>query len=255
MSVENLLLLDHYLFSFNTPAFNRLKALCNIFKNCEYSEITRPDTSYQGVYLFARDGSYMELYQNPAHTPNVFALALTTLSPSQEAVIELPKRFSTLQWATQQIHDADNKPWYTYFGQFPVTSSLQQGVVLWAMQYQNLRRHRPYQYHRKSPSKKKFTVQEFTATRFKIPSRYLEVVRTQSQWVPGNHSISDTKAVIRVLNPSLNIFEIIMEVDEEKAESKPVSATMKLVEGAKIASQQIRGTRLTRQNDTLIINF
>ena len=255
MSVENLLLLDHYLFSFNTPEFNRLKALCDVLKNCEYSEITRPDASYRGVYLFAHDGSYLEMYKNPTHTPNVFALALTTLSPDQEAVIELPERFPTLQWATQQIHDAEDKPWYTYFGQFPVESSLQQGVVLWAMQYHNLRRHRPYQHQKKSPKKKKFTVKEFTAIRFKIPSRYLDVIRTQSQWVPGNHSISDTKAVIRVLNPSLNIFEIIMEVDEEKGESKPVSATMKLVEGAKIESQQIRGTRLTRQRDTLILNF
>ena len=255
MSVENLLLLDHFLFSFNTPAFNRLKALSDVFKNCEYSEIKRPDASYEGVYLFARDGSYLEMYQNPTHTPNVFALALTTLSPSQEAITELPERFPTLQWATQQIQDAQNKPWYTYYGQFPVESSLQQGVVLWAMLYHNLRRHRPYQYRKKSPSKKKFTIQEFTATRFKIPPRYLEVIRTQSQWVPGNHSISDSKAVIRVLNPSLNIFEIVMEVDEEKAESKPVSATMQLVEGTPIESQQIKGTRLTRQHDTLIINF
>jgi hypothetical protein len=255
MSVEDLLLLDHFLFSFNTPAFNRLKALCDALKNCEHSEITRPDSSYEGVYLFARDGSYLELYKNPTHTPTVFALALTALSPNQEAVTRLPSRVPTLQWATQQINDAQDKPWYTYFGQFPVTSSMQQGVVLWAMQYHNLRRHRPFQCKKKTPSKKKFTVQEFTATRLKIPPRYLEVVRTQSQWIPGNHNISDTKAVLRVLNPSLNVFEIIMEVDEDRAESKPMSATMQLVEGAKIQSHQIKGTRLTRQHNTLIINF
>ncbi|MFX0169535.1 MAG: hypothetical protein ACFE89_09315 [Candidatus Hodarchaeota archaeon] len=255
MAVEDLLLLDHFLYSFNTPVFNRLKTLSDLIKNCEYSIITRPDTSYEGVYLFAQDGSYLEMYKNPVQTPNIFALAFSSLSSDQETVGELPTRFPTLQWASEQILDAENKPWYTYFGQAPIAATRQQGIVLWAMQYHNLRRHRSYQYHKKTPSRKKFTVQEFTATRFKIPPRYLEIVRTQSQWIPGNHNITDSKAVLRVLNPSLNVFEAIMEVDKDKAESKPVSVTMQLVEGAQITSKHIKGIRLTRQQNTLIINF
>jgi hypothetical protein len=255
MALEDLLILDHFLFSFKIPVFNRLKSLGDLLKNCEHRKITRPDTSYEGVYLLAQDGSYLELLMNPEQTPGVFALALSSLSPEQETVKALPSLYPKLQWSTQQIHDADNKPWYTYFGQAPIQDTQQQGLVLWAMQYQNPRRHRAYQYKKKLPSKTKFTVKEFTATRLKIPPRYLDLVRVQSQWVPGNHNINDQKVVLRVLNPSFHEFKIIMEVDEEKAENKPMSVTMQLVEGTEIESQQVKGIRLTRQQDMLIINF
>jgi hypothetical protein len=207
------------------------------------------------VYLLARDGSYLELQKNPEKTPSTFALAICLLSSHQERLNLLPKRFPELPWSTHQIFDADNKPWHTYFGQAPVEDAVKQGIILWAMQYHNLRRHRPYQYKKKPPSKKEYTIQEFRATRFKIPRRYLEVVKLQSQWVPGNHTISENKAILRILNPGLNEFEIIMEVDEEAAESKPISVTMQLVEKAKLESQEVKGIRLTRQQNAVIMNF
>ncbi|MFW9985730.1 MAG: hypothetical protein ACFFDJ_04105 [Candidatus Odinarchaeota archaeon] len=255
MALQDLLILDHFLYSFKAPIFNRLKSLRDLIKNCEHKKITRPDASYEGVYLFAQDGSYLELLKNPQQTPNVFALAVSSLSPQQETVKALPSLYPKLQWSTQQIHDADKKPWYTYYGQAPIQDTQQQGLVLWAMQYHNLRRHRAYQYQKKLPSKKKFTIKEFTATRSKIPPRYLDLIRVQCQWVPGNHSISSQKVVLRVLSPSFHEFEIIMEVDEERAENKPMSVTMELVESSEIESQQVKGIRLTRQQNTLIINF
>lgn len=255
MALQDLLILDHFLYSFKVPIFNRLKGLRDLIKNCEHKKITRPDASYEGVYLFAQDGSYLELLRNPEQTPGVFALALSSLSPEQETVKALPSLYPKLQWSTQQIQDVDNKPWYTYFGQAPIQDTQQQGLVLWAMQYQNLHRHRAYQYKKKLPSKKKFTVKEFNATRLKIPPRYLDLIRVQSQWIPGNHNITEQKVVLRVLNPSFHEFEIIMEVDEEKAENKPMSVTMELVEDTEIESQQVKGIRLTRQQNILIINF
>ena len=255
MALQDLLILDHFLYSFKIPIFNRLKSLGDSLKNCEYRKITRPDTSYEGVYIFAQDGSYLELLKNPEQTPNVFALAVSSLSPKQETVKALPSLYPKLQWSTQQIQDTDNKPWYTYYGQSPIQDTQQQGLVLWAMQYHNLRRHRPYQYQKKLPSKKKFTIKEFISTRIKIPPRHLDLIRVQSQWIPGNHSISDQKVVLHVLNPSFHEFEIIMEVDEEKAENKPMSVTMRLVEGTEIESQEVKGIHLTRLQNMLIINF
>lgn len=255
MAFQDLLLLDHFLYSFKTSDFNRLKMLCEVLKHCEHTKVVRPDASYEGVYLLARDGSYLELLLNPEKTPNKFALAVSTLSPNQTQLNELPKRYPHLSWSTQQIFDADNKPWHTYFGQHPLDEVVKQGIILWAMQYQNLRRHRPYQYQKKPRPQEDYTIQEFTATRFKIPPRYLDIVRVQSQWVPGNHTIGDKKAILRILNPSLNEFEIIMEVDEAKSESKPVSVTMQLVEDAELKSQEVKGLRLTRQQNSIIINF
>ena len=255
MALQDLLILDHFLYSFTIPIFNRLRALCSLLKKCEHKTITRPDARYEGVYLFARDGSYFEMLKHPEQTPQTFALALSTLSPHQEIVNQLPTHHPRLQWFTQQILDSENNPWYTYYGQVPNTQIQQQGLIIWAMLYHNLRRHRSYQYQKNPPSKKQFSIKEFTAARFKIPARYLDLIRVQSQWVPGNHSLSNQKVVMRVLNPSFHEFEITMEVDKDKAESKPISVTMQLDEDAQIESRQIKGIRLTRLQNLLIINF
>jgi hypothetical protein len=255
MALQDLLILDHFLYSFDVPAFNRLRALINVLKNCEYKQVTRPDSSYEGVYLIAHDGSYLELLKHPMQTPSAFALALSSLSTSQETVNQLPKLHPKLQWFTHKVSDSNNTPWYSYYGQVPITETQRQELIIWAMLYHNLRRHRPYQYYKKPPSKREFSIQEFTAVRIKMPARYIDLARLSSQWVPGTHSFSDQKATLRILNPSFHEFEISLEIDKEKPESKLVSVTMELVEDAQLESQQIKGIRLTRLQNTLILNF
>jgi hypothetical protein len=253
--MQDLLILDHFLYSFSPQVIKRLTSLCDVLKNCERRKITRPDGSYEGVYLFAQDGSYFEMLKQSEQTPPLFALALSCLAPGQETVTKLPTEYPQLPWHKHQISDADNKPWYTYYGQVPVEEVERQGLMLWAMQYHNLRRHRPYQYQKKPPLKKEFTIQEFKAVRIKIPALYLNLIKERSQWIPGNHSIDDQKAVLRCLTPSFDEFEISIEVDTEKGESKPVSLTMLVDENAEIESQAVKGIRLTRIQNTLILNF
>lgn len=255
MALQDLLILDHFLYSFSHPVFKRLKALCNVLKKCEHRQIVRPDTRYDGVYLIAQDGSYFEMLRQEAQTPNIFSLAISSLSPTQDIVHLLPSKYSDLQWFTQQIRDSEDRPWYTYYGQVPITEMHRQGLIIWAMLYHNLRRHQPYQYQKKRPSKKEFTIKEFTAARIQIPPSYLNLIRVQSQWVPGNHTISDQKVILRLLNPSFNEFEVSLEIDAEKAQSRPISISMQLAEEAPIESQQIKGIHLTRLQNKLIINF
>ncbi|MFW9934961.1 MAG: hypothetical protein ACFFDU_05585 [Candidatus Thorarchaeota archaeon] len=255
MALQDLLILDHFLYTFSLPVFKRLKALCSLLKKCEYRQIVRPDARYDGVYLIAQDGSYFEMLRHEEQTPNIFSLAMASLSPTQDTVRLLPSRYSDLNWFTQKIHDSEDKPWYTYYGQIPITEIHRQGLIMWAMLYHNLRRHQPYQYQKKPPSTKDFTIKEFTAARIQIPPSYLDLIRVQSQWVPGNHTISDQKVILRLLNPSFNEFEVSLEVDAEKAQSRPISISMQLVKEAPIESQQIKGIHLTRLQDKLIINF
>jgi hypothetical protein len=255
MALQDLIILDHFLYSFEVPAFNRIKSLCDIIKHCEYHKIDRPDATYEGVYLFAQDGSYLEMLKHPLQSPKIGALAVSSLSPNQEPVRLLPSRYPQLQWFTHQIRAADDKPWYTYFGQVPIEEIQRQGFMLWAMLYDNLQRHRAFQYQKKPPSNKEFTVQEITATRIKMPSRYLDTLRHQSQWLPGDHNISDSKIILRIVNPSFHEFEVTIEADKHETESKFVSVTMKLNSEARIESQQIKGFRLTRLQDKLVLNF
>ena len=255
MAIQDLIILDHFLYSFEVPAFNRLTSLCEIIKHCNHHKIDRPDASYEGVYLFAQDGSYLEMLKHPMQTPKIGALAVSSLSKDQEPVRLLPSRHPQLQWFTHQIRDADNQPWYTYFGQVPIEEIQRQGFMMWAMLYDNLRRHRAYQYQKKPPSDKEFSIKEITAVRIKMPSRYLDVVHQQVQWLPGNHSISDNKIILRALNPSLNEFEVTIETDQQETENKFVSVTMQLNSKAQIESQQVKGIRLTRLQDKLVLNF
>ncbi|MFX1318371.1 MAG: hypothetical protein ACFE9O_04445 [Promethearchaeota archaeon] len=255
MALQDLLILDHFMYSFPPQAIKRLTALCGVLKSCETRAITRPDGSYEGVYLFARDGSYFEMLKQSEHTPPLFALSMSCLSPGQETVKNLPSQHPQLQWHKHQIKDSDNKPWYTYYGQVPIEEAERQGVLLWAMEYHNLRRHRPYQHQKKPPSIDKFSVQEFKAMRVKVPRLQIELLRERYQWIPGDHSIGKQKAVLRLMNPSFDVFEVSVEVDKEKGESKPVSLTMLVDKNAEIESQETKGVRLTRIQNTIILNF
>ncbi len=255
MAIQDLIILDHFLYSFEVPLFNRIMNLCEIIKRCEHHKIGRPDASYEGIYLFAQDGSYLEMLKHPIQTPRVGGLAVSALSPNQEPVRLLPSRYPQLQWFSHQIQSADNQPWYTYFGQIPVEEIQRQGFMLWAMLYDNLRRHRAYQYQKKPPSDKEFAVQEFTAARIKMPSRHLDTIRQQAQWLPGNHSISDNKIILRVVNPSFHEFEVTIEAGKEDTQNKFVSVTMQLNSNAQIESQQVKGLRLTRLQNKLVLNF
>ncbi len=255
MALQDLLILDHFTYSFPPQVINRLQALCGVLKSCETRKITRPDGSYEGVYLFAHDGSYFEMLKQPEHTPPLFALSMSCLSSDQETVRNLPSQHPQLQWHKHQINDSKNKPWYTYHGQVPIEEVERQGLMFWAMEYNNLQRHRPYQHQKKTPSKGKFTVQGFKAMRVKGPELYLDVIRERSQWIPGNHTIADQKAVLRLLNPSFDVFEVSIEVDKEKGESKPISLTMLIDKNAEIGSQETKGIRITRIQNTLILNF
>lgn len=255
MAIQDLIILDHFLYSFEVPVFNRIKNLSELIKQCKHHTINRPDASYEGVYLFAQDGSYLEMLKHPIQTPRVGALAVSSLSPNQEPVRLLPSRYPQMQWFTHQIQAADNQPWYTYFGQVPIEEIHGQGFMLWAMLYDNLRRHRAYQYQKKAPSDKEFTIKEFTAARIKMPSRYLDAIRHQSRWLPGNHNVSDNKIILRVVNPSFNEFEVTIEADKEDTQSKFVSVTMQLNSDAQIESQQVKGLRLTRLQNKLVLNL
>ena len=255
MALQDLLILDHFIYSFEVPVFNRIKNLCELIKRCEYHKIGRPDAIYEGVYPFAQDGSYLELLKHPTQTPKICAIAVSSLSPNQEPVRLLPTRYPQLEWFTHQIQAADNQPWYTYFGQVPIEEIQRQGFMVWAMLYDNLRRHRAYQYQKKPPSEKEFMIKEITAARIKLPSRYLEKIRQQAQWLPGDHSISDNKIILRAVNPSFNEFEITIESDKQETENKFVSVTMLLNPDAKIESQQVKGIRLTRLQNKLVLNF
>lgn len=255
MESMDFLILDHFLYSFHASAFEKLKPLCDILKHCEHTTVVRPDVSYEGVYLISQNGSYLELLLNTDDDPNIFALAISSISPQEGDVNELPRRFPTLNWATQQIFDSDNQPWHTYFGQAPIEEAVKQLVVLWAMQYQNLARHRPYQFRQTPQPKEHFGVREFVGTKLKIPKKALNIVKVQSQWLPGKHRIGTKTARLHIPTASQNMFEVTMESNENINESIPLSITMRLSAEADMESQELEGLRLTRRNDILIIDF
>lgn len=247
--------LDHFLFSFHPTRFAALPVLSEVFKNCEHTVVTRPDVSYEGVYLIAYNGNYLELLKYDEEYPNIFGAAVSSLFPEKNDADQLPELFPELPWTSTQIFDNKHKPWFTHYGQAEAEEAVKQKVIFWAMHYHNFSRHRPYSFRKTPPPIDEFSVQEFLFTKCKIPVEAREVVKQQSQWLPGSHKFQKKHVTLSIPNASQNKFEIVLEFDENTSESEPLSVTMRLLEKSKLPIDEYKGFQLIQKADLLTMNF
>ena len=254
MKLLDLFTLDHFLFSFHPEEFAPLPALCDIFHNCEHKITTRPDMTYEGVYLIARDGNYLELLKYDESTPNIFGSAFSSLKPNEGDADQLPTVFSDLHWVTAKIFDNNQVPWYSYYGQMHPAEAIGEKVIFWAMQYHNFDRHRPYTF-KKVPPKGLFSVREFLSVHGKIPLDRFELVKEHSQWVPGSKTIDTHQITFLLPNASQNRFELKLDFDEAIPDGQPISITMKLLDNIQIDSQDLRTVEIIQKKEILTMTF
>ncbi|MFX1301321.1 MAG: hypothetical protein ACFFAL_01335 [Promethearchaeota archaeon] len=247
--------LDHFLFSFHPTRFAVLPVLCGILRNCEHTVVSRPDISYEGVYLIAHNGNYLELLKYDEEYPNIFGAAISSLFPDKGDTNQLPKLFPELPWANTQIFDDKHNPWFTHYGQAEAEEAIKQKVIFWAMHYQNLSRHRPYSFRKKPPSRDEFSVQEFLSARGKIPVEAREIIKQQAQWLPGTQRFEKKRVTLTIPNASQNKFKLELDFDENTTDSLPVNVTLRLLGNIEIPSKEYKGFQLTQKKDVLIMNF
>jgi hypothetical protein len=255
MGIMDYFTLDHFLFSFHPTTFATLPELSDVLKNCEHTVVTRPDVSYEGVYLIAHNGNYLELLKYDKDAPNICGAAVSSLFPEKGDTDQLPQLFPQLPWTHTQIFDDKHKPWFTHYGQGEAEEAIKQKVIFWAMHYQNLLRHRPYSFRKTLPQSDEFSVQEFLSAKGKLPVEARDIITQQSQWLPGSQKFEKKRVTLTLPNASQNKFEFELDFDENSVDCQPVSVSMRLMEDIEIVSKEYKGFQLTQKKDVLTLNF
>ena len=99
MNIRDLFPLDHFFLMVKPPVFEKLKELSGILKNTVYDRIERPDTWYEGIYVFAENETYFELMNNPEDKYDFYlGVGWSSKDPGVIDVDTLPEEFPNLEW-------------------------------------------------------------------------------------------------------------------------------------------------------------
>lgn len=212
-----------------------------------------PDYRYEQVVLMARDGTYFECING--EESNNLGLALSSSNPEKVDVDVLPKHYPNLDWMIREIKTPDNTPWFTYY--MASQSDLDDPELYfqcWAMKYQDMTRHRAYQYQIKPPIAE-FTIDELVSATVRVPPEYLKSVTYQFQWLPGQKQIFADRAVLKISNATGNSFMLVLLVDKEVVGITPTDITFKLVENEMIEVPALEGINILGNQNTIKLDF
>ena len=253
MDINKYLSLDHFLFTFQSTYFQKLKKLSSIFKNVDHKTMEGSDYHYEQVVLMVRDGTYFECING--EDSNNLGLALNSSNPEKIDVDVLPELYPNLNWTIREIKTPDNKPWFTYYmASQPDLDDPELLFQCWAMQYQDITRHRVYQYQKTLPISE-FTINELVSATVRIPPEYLKSVKYQFQWLPGQKQIFADRAVLKISNATGNSFMLVLLVDKEVVGITPTDITFKLVENEMIEVPELEGINILGNQNNIKLDF
>ncbi len=253
MDINEYLGLDHFLFTFQSAYFQKLKKLSSIFKNVGHKTMEGSDYRYEQVVLMARDGTYFECINS--EDSNDLGLALSSTNPEKIDVDVLPEFYPNLDWTIREIKTPDNAPWFTYYMvSQPDLDNPELYFQCWAMQYQDMTRHRVYQYQIKPPIAE-FTINGLVSATVKVPPEYLKSVKYQFQWLPGQKQIFADRAVLKISKATGKFFMLVLLVDKEVVGITPTDITFKLVENEMIKVPELEGINILGNQNTVKLDF
>lgn len=253
MALNEYLGLDHFLFIFQSAYFQKIKKLSSIFKNIDHKTMEGSDYRYEQVVLIARDGTYFECING--EDSNNLGLALSSTNPEKVDVDVLPKLHPNLDWMIREIKTPDNTPWFTYYMvSQPDLDDPELYFQCWAMQYQDITRHRVFQYQIKPPIAE-FTIDELVSATIKVPPEYLNSVKYQFQWLPGQKRFFADRSVLKITNAIGNLFLLTILVDKEVVGITPTDITFKLIKNEIIKSQEVEGINILGKKNTVKLEF
>ena len=114
--------------------------------------MTRPDITYEGIYVETTSGLYVELLRsNPLLGANdSIGLAVCALDADVLDVQSLTERVPELEWIVgDPVLDPENNPWYTFY---LAEGGVPSGPHIWAMSCQNMARCRTDKYRSNPPA-------------------------------------------------------------------------------------------------------
>ncbi|MCG3217599.1 MAG: hypothetical protein KAR35_01250 [Candidatus Heimdallarchaeota archaeon] len=222
MNNKEYLNIDHILFSIKSDCFEKLLKLTKILKNTTHRITERPDETYEGIYIMARDGNYVEFLLDDGDSPLDMGFAVSSFEPEKADVDQFSDLYPEIEWdITDQIYDPNNKPWYKaisyakkeYDKRGVDTSSFR--IMIWAMFYQNYEKHRTYIYRKNPKPKEEYTIEELLSCKVVVPESYIPIIKVHDTYLPQKFNQEKMELVIR--NASGNSFTIEFETYKGKA--------------------------------------
>jgi hypothetical protein len=253
MELARVLCLDHFLLTVGEPVFGELESLCGVFKRCFRKATVRPGASYEAIYLEAWDGSYLEFIKNADEEPNVFALAVCSAIPNLTDVNQLPMLYPCLRWLSEAIRDSENNAWYTCHRLAPTENVKSPTVVFWAIEYQNLSRHRVYQNRLVPPSKAQYSISGFTSIQVKVPQSCINSVEYLGQWLPGTRETGRRRARLVIPDASRQAVEVLLEVEQGLGEARLAGVSMALIKDIRKYPKRLTRIAFGREGSSLVM--
>ena len=247
LNIRDSVTLDHFFLMVKPVLFEQLKELSGIMKNTVYERVERPDTWYEGIYVFAENKTYFELLNNPEDNYNFYlGVGWSSKNPSIIDVDRLPEEFPYLEWQKLEIRNQDNEPWYDAFMLPPIDVPYPFNFTTWAVKYHSTRKTRKNTH---------FTIQKFVSMEFDVPEAYLKLVKQSSQWFPQRRTITKEKAILTVPQGENDLFKVILNVDSSLDNPKSVELRAKLCSPDWIFSKKLGSMTLYSSGDEVIFSF
>lgn len=247
LSINKVLSLDHFFLMVNPQLFEQLKDLQGILKNTLFDRIERPDAMYEGIYVFAKNRTYLE-FLNTAGSKYAFWLGIgwSSKDPRIIDVDSLPEAFPDLEWQTFAIKHSNNEPWYDAYIPSPVEVSYHLNFTSWGVKYHTKRR------TRKSSN---YSIEKFVSLRLDVPETYLKLVTHSSQWFPTKRLITEDKVVLEVPQGKDDSFRIFLYADSSLDKPKSVELRARKYNHDLSLSEKLGSLTLYTNNEDIVFQF
>ncbi|MHA2248784.1 MAG: hypothetical protein ACXAD7_00410 [Candidatus Kariarchaeaceae archaeon] len=182
MALSNVLGLDHFILSFATPEFEKLKPLTDIFHGINHRIIETPEHKYEGIYIMLADGNYIELLHQKFAVEEhkvQMSVVLCSYTPQEADVDLLPTLYPNLNWESDEALKPGGEKWYKSF-------SLQNNnmeFMTWGMKYYDLQANKVLS-NRTNPPETQHSFSELISTNILLPSVLTDTVIYMTTWFP-----------------------------------------------------------------------
>lgn len=247
MNLEDSIILDHFFLMVNGQLFQRLKELALILRNTQVDRIERPDVTYEGIYIFAKNGTYLEFLDTTGTNYDFYlGLGLTSKNSSLNVTEKYLELYSHLDWEIHKILNKNNEPWYNAYMLSAKKACPNLDFKNWLIKYHTQKRKRD-DYN--------FSIEKFSSMRLEVPKCFSKLIEYNIQWLPSISKISENKAVLKIPQNSDDSFTISIVFDDSLHKPNAVELKALLVDPNLNISHKLGSMSFYTNNGEIVFEF
>ncbi|NHJ02889.1 MAG: hypothetical protein EAX86_12200 [Candidatus Heimdallarchaeota archaeon] len=238
--------LDHFFLMINDKIFQEALELPKIMKNTINDRIERPDTSYEGVYVFAENGTYLE-FLTTAGTEYDFYLGIGMSFRSTDSLnMELLNTlFPELDLVVYNIQYSDNSPWYDAYMLQPAKKCKKINFTSWLINYHTKRTRKSIQQ----------LLREFSSLKLTVPQCYLELMDYSIQWLPIERKFTSNSGFLNIPVTKNSSLSVEITVNPSTEQFIPVEVKADMINHKSDISRSLGDLKVATRDRELIITI